>query len=32
MKCDVCGEEAEYYSDEDIEQYYCKKCGWWINV
>ncbi len=32
MKCDVCGEEAEHYEDDNVEQYYCEKCGWWINV
>ena len=32
MKCDICAKEAEYYSDENVEQYYCRECGWWINV
>lgn len=32
MKCDICQEECEYFSDENVEQYYCKKCGWYMNI
>ena len=32
MKCDVCGEEAEHYENKYIEQYFCNKCGWYVNV
>lgn len=32
MKCSVCGKGAEVYEDEYVKQWYCDKCGWWMNV
>lgn len=34
VHCTVCGRFAKHYlsEDEDVEQWSCENCGWWINV